>query len=165
MQEMRPRRGWTRGSISAAGLAIAVFAAPVAASPQSQSAAADRKVSGLLETAKAVYGVPDPRLKGRCQPATGGEIVVCADHGSDQRIPSTAETDPDSRAARRALDGNIPRAPDVGSIRCSRGADGVCRGNIGSAPTPAYYVDVTKLPPPPPGSDADLIARGEMAAP
>lgn len=145
--------------------AILLTPAPVWASPQSESAATDKRVTERLETAHAVYGVPDPRLKGRCQPASGDEIVVCADHGADQRIPSTAETDPDSRAARRALDGNIPRAPDVSSIKCQKGADGVCRGNVGGVPTPAYFVDVTKLPPAPPGSDADLIARGELAAP
>ena len=33
--------------------------------------------------------------------ATGDEIVVCVDNGGDQRVPSTAETDPSSLAARR----------------------------------------------------------------
>ena len=117
----------------------------------------------MLAAAQAVYGVPDPRA--RCKPSAGDEIVVCADHGEDQRVPSTAETDPDSRAARRGLDGNIPRAPDVGSIRCHRGPDGVCRGNVGGAPTPVHYVDVTKLPAPPAGSDAERIANGEAPAP
>ena len=163
MVRFAQRMGWTAAALLAA--ALLALAAPAAASPQSESAAADRKVSDMIDTAHAVYGVADPRLKGRCAPASGSEIVVCADHGADQRIPSTAETDPDSRAARRALDGNIPRAPFVGTIRCAQGADGVCRGNVGAAPTPAYFVDVTKLPPPPPGSDADLIARGLMAAP
>jgi hypothetical protein len=35
----------------------------------------------------------------------------------------------------------------------------------GWAPPPVYYFDMTKLPLPPEGSDADLIAKGEMAAP
>ena len=163
MLRFAQRMGWTAAALLAA--ALLALAAPAAASPQSESAAADRKVSDMIDTAHAAYGVADPRLQARCAPASGNEIVVCADHGADQRIPSTAETDPDSRAARRALDGNIPRAPFVGTIRCAQGADGVCRGNVGKAPTPAYFVDVTKLPPPPPGSDADLIAKGLMAAP
>lgn len=155
MQSLRLNRRW------AGGCAIAVCLAsgsPGWASPQSISAATDRKVIEMLETAHAVYGVPDPRLKGRCQAASGDEIVVCADHGADQRIPSTAETDPDSLAARRALNGGIPRAPQF-----DRGYCASCK-HFGSAPTPVYYIDVTKLPPPPPGSDADLIARGDQAA-
>lgn len=125
--------------------------------------ATDRRVAEILEAAHAVYGVPDRR--DRCKPASGDEIVVCVDHGGDQRVPSTAETDPNSRAARKALDGNIPSAPFVGSIRCRKGADGVCRGHLGGAPAPAYYIDVTKLPAPPPGSDAEAIANGEKPAP
>ena len=117
----------------------------------------------MIAAAHAAYGVKDPRAG--CRPKVGDEIVVCADHGEDQRVPSSADTDPNSRAARRALDGNIPSAPDVAYIRCRKGADGVCRGNFGGAPAPVYYVDVTKLPAPPAGSDAERIANGEAPAP
>ena len=127
-----------------------------AASPP-DSTAIDRKVSEMLAAAHAVYGVPDPRP--RCKPASGDEIVVCADHGSDQHVPSTAETDPDSRAARRALDGGIPRAPQFDHGYCAK-----CP-HFGSVPPPVYYVDVTKLPAPPAGSDADQIANGEASSP
>ena len=41
----------------------------------------------------------------------------------------------------------------------------MCRGNVGGAPPPVYYVDLDSLPAPPEGSDADKIAKGEMAAP
>lgn len=137
---------------------------PAAALAQDAGDAADRKVAEMLEQAKAVYGVPDPRQ--RCRPKPGSdEIVVCVDRGEDLVVPSTAESDPYSRAARRALDGDIPSAPDVSTIQCRRGADGVCRGNFGGAPPPVYYIDVTALPEAPPGSDADRIARGELAAP
>ena len=149
------------------GLALTalVLIAPAGARAQAppDPAATDRAVADRLEQAKAVYGVKDPRAA--CRPKVGDEIVVCADHGEDQRVPSTAETDPNSREARRALDGNIPSAPDVAYIRCRKGADGVCRGNFGGAPAPAYYVDVTKLPAAPAGSDAEAIANGEQAAP
>ena len=85
--------------------------------------------------------------------------MVCADHGEDQRVPSTAETDPNSREARRALDGGIPRAPQF-----DRGYCASCQ-HFGSVPPPVYYVDVTKLPAAPAGSDAEAIANGEKAAP
>ena len=142
---------------------MAALAWPSLAVAQADPAAADRKVGEMLNQAHAVYGVPDRRQ--RCKPAVGDEIVVCADHGGDQRVPSTAESDPSSLAARRGLDGNIPSAPFVGTIRCRKGADGVCRGNLGGAPPPVYYVDLDSLPAPPEGSDADKIAKGEMTAP
>ena len=143
---------------------VMVLALPGLAHAQSDPDALDAKVAERIDQAKSVYGVPDPRL--RCRPTPGSdEIVVCVDRGEDQRVPSTAQTDPDSRDARRALDGNIPSAPDVASIKCRKGADGVCRGNLGGAPTPVYYIDVTALPEAPPGSDADKIAKGEVPAP
>ncbi len=143
------------------GLALTalVLIAPtdVQAQAPPDPAATDRAVAERLEQAKAVYGVKDPRAA--CRPKVGDEIVVCADHGEDQRVPSTAETDPNSRAARRALDGGIPRAPQF-----DRGYCASCQ-HFGSVPPPVYYVDVTKLPAAPAGSDAEAIANGEKAAP
>ena len=143
------------------GLALTalVLIAPtdVQAQAPPDPAATDRAVAERLEQAKAVYGVQDPRAA--CRPKVGDEIVVCADHGEDQRVPSTAETDPNSRAARRALDGGIPRAPQF-----DRGYCASCQ-HFGSVPPPVYYFDVTKLPAAPAGSDAEAIANGEKAAP
>ena len=142
------------------GLALATLlcvSANALAGPPTSPTEIDRKVSQMLAAAHAVYGVPDPRP--RCKPTSGDEIVVCADHGSDQRVGSTAETDPNSRAARRALDGGIPRAPQFDHGYCAK-----CQ-HFGAVPPPVYYVDVTKLPAPPAGSDAEQIANGELAAP
>lgn len=121
----------------------------------------DQAVAQRLETAKQAYGVPDPRL--RCRPQAGSdEIVVCRDRGEDLVVPSTSESDPDSLAARRALNGGIPRAPQFDRGSC-RGKPGCITG--GWAPPPVYYIDVTKLPEAPEGSDADRIAKGEVPAP
>ena len=142
------------------GLALAALlfvSAQAQAAPLPDSTAADRKVSEMLAAARAVYGVPDPRA--RCKPAAGEEIVVCADHGEDLHVPSTAESDPNSRAARRTLDGGIPRAPQFDRGYCAK-----CQ-HFGSVPPPVYYVDVTKLPAAPAGSDAEAIANGEQPAP
>ena len=142
------------------GLALAALlfvASQAQAAPLPDAAAADRRVAEMLATAHAVYGVPDPRA--RCKPSAGDEIVVCADHGDDLHVPSTAESDPNSRAARRALDGGIPRAPQFDRGYCAQ-----CQ-HFGAVPPPVYYVDVTKLPMPPAGSDAELIANGEAPAP
>ena len=145
-----------RRSVLALATLLLVPAYALAASPP-DSAAADRKVAEMLAAAHAVYGVPDPRA--RCKPSGGDEIVVCADHGDDLHVPSTAESDPNSREARRALDGGIPRAPQFDHGYCAK-----CP-HFGSVPPPIYYVDVTKLPAPPAGSDAERIANGEAPAP
>lgn len=142
-----------------AGLALA----STAARAQDSDAELDRKVAERFEQAQSMFGAV--RKRTRCQPAEAGEIVVCGNDTPDQRVPSTGQSDPDSREARRALDGAIPSAPDVAYIRCRRGADGVCRGNFGGAPEPVYYFDVSALPQAPDGSDADKIARGEAPAP
>jgi hypothetical protein len=135
-----------------------LLASPVPALAQSDEL--DRKVAERIEQARQVYGVPDPRL--RCRPGSDGEIVVCADHGADLKVPSTAESDPNSREARRALDNGVPRAPQLDRGSC-KGQAGCVVG--GWAPPPVYYIDVTALPEPPEGSDADKIAKGEMPAP
>ena len=143
------------------GLALTALVLIAPAEVQAQAPpgpdATDSAVADRLERAKAVYGVKDPRAA--CRPKVGDEIVVCADHGEDQRVPSTAEIDPNSREARRALDGGIPRAPQF-----DRGYCASCQ-HFGSVPPPVYYVDVTKLPAAPAGSDAEAIANGEQAAP
>lgn len=110
---------------------------------------------------KEVFGPPVPRA--RCGSGGPGEIVVCAPENSDQfRVQSTAESDPNSRAAKRLLDDGIPRAPQVGTvIDCSNGG---CI-SFGSVPPPAYFIDYAAIPEPPAGSDADRISKGELRAP
>lgn len=141
---------------------LVILPAPVAAEATSADPAAlDEAVAARLDAAKQVYGIPDPRL--RCRPKPGSdEIVVCRDSGEDLVVPSTSESDPDSLAARRALNGGVPRAPQFDRGSC-RGKPGCITG--GWAPPPVYYVDVTKLPEAPEGSDADRIAKGEAPEP
>lgn len=137
----------------------ALIPAPLCAQP-AEPDAADRKVAELLAQARAVYGVTSPR--DRCKPAADGEIVVCVDRGEDLRVPSTAESDPGSREARHARDGDVMRAPQLDRGSC-RGQAGCMVG--GWAPPPIYELDVSQLPQAPEGSDADLIAKGEKPAP
>ncbi len=141
---------------------LVILPAPVTAEATSADPAAlDEAVAARLDAAKQVYGIPDPRL--RCRPKPGSdEIVVCRDSGEDLVVPSTSESDPDSLAARRALNGGVPRAPQFDRGSC-RGKPGCITG--GWAPPPVYYVDVTKLPEAPEGSDADRIAKGEAPEP
>ncbi len=141
------------------GLALMALAlaAPAAAQPAaSDAAAADQKAAEMIETAHAVYGPHDPRAG--CRPKPGDEIVVCADRGEDQRI-ERSPPDPNTLDGRRELDNGIPRAPQFDRGYCAK-----CQ-HFGSVPAPIYYVDVTKLPQAPAGSDAEAIANGTMTAP
>lgn len=134
------------------------LATPVVA--QTDPDALDRKVAERIDTAKAATGVPDPR--DRCRPKPGSdEIVVCVDRGEDQQI-DRGPPDPGTLEGRRALNNGVPRAPQFDRGSC-KGKPGCITG--GYAPPPVYYVDVSKLPDAPPGSDADQIAKDEAAAP
>ena len=140
---------------------IAVVVVAVCAAPA--HAQASPTAEQAIQREKEVYGPPPP--KPRCGSGGPDEIVVCAPESGDQfRVPSTAETDPSSRAARRALDGNIPTAPDLkphypGPVAASGCFIPPCPGE------PAYLIDFSTIPDAPPGSDADLIAKGEKPAP
>lgn len=120
--------------------------------------AADSRVTELIDQAQRLYGTSDPR--DRCRRRGGEEIVVCVDRGEDLRVPSTADSDPASREARHAQNNGIPRAPQLDRGSC-RGQPGCVVG--GRTPPQIYEVDVSALPQAPEGSDADLVARGELA--
>ena len=146
--------------------ALLVAAAPlfVAAAPPAPTAAdkLDQQVAERIATAHVVTTAVRP--KPVCdRSGNGAEIVVCApDHGADQRVPSTAETDPNSAEARRALNNGQLHAPQFDRGSC-RGQPGCITG--GYAPKPIYYIDVKSLPEAPAGSEADEIAKGDRPAP
>ena len=118
----------------------------------------DLQVAERLAAAKSRLGVET--VQDRCRNARkSGEIVVCIDRGEDLRVPSTAESDPSSLAARRALNNGIPRAPQLDRGSC-KGQPGCVVG--GWAPPPIYVIDPAALPQAPEGSDADRIAKGEL---
>ncbi|NMN07408.1 hypothetical protein [Novosphingobium sp. SG720] len=98
----------------------------------------------------------------RCRPgrSADGAIVVCRDAESreKERLPLRDQTD----TAQSTNDG-LPRAPNVFGLAPCKG-NGACVG-FGSVPPPMYYFDITALPEPPAGSDADRIAKGEIRAP
>jgi hypothetical protein len=104
-----------------------------------------------LENARAVFSA-EPRKAAPCPDAKGDEIVVCAEpeDPAGQYVPSATDNgDPDD---------GMPRAPDVSGLP----TDGI---RIGKTPRHPLIIDLSKIPEAPAGSDAGLIARGEMAAP
>jgi hypothetical protein len=105
----------------------------------------------LLENARSLYSAAPPKAE-PCPDSTGDEIVVCAEQEdpATQYVPSDTDSgDPDD---------GVPRAPDVTGLP----SDGM---RIGKTPRHPLIIDLTAIPEPPPGSDADKIAKGEMAAP
>lgn len=98
----------------------------------------------------------------RCRPGrrADGTIIVCGgkEASEAERLPLRDQSD-----AARSIDDGVPRAPNVSGLPPCKG-NGVCKG-FGSVPPPMYYFDITALPPPPAGSDADRIAKGEIRAP
>lgn len=132
-------------------LAPALLGAPAAAWAQA-SPGGDRTAE-LVAREKRLFGPP---VRQRCPTAPAGEIVVCATDQSRYRVPSTQAGDPASRAALR--DG-LPRAPQLDRGSC-KGQPGCVVG--GWAPPPLYIIDLDAIPTPPPGSDAEKVANGEM---
>mgnify|MGYP001548451100 CR=1 FL=1 len=119
-------------------------------------------VEQAIEKERAVYGVNRPAPRDPCAEHGGDDnaIVVCGKQPVDSarfRVKSTAELDPGSR---EALDDGWLRAPNVGPPPCTS----VCI-RMGAQPPQLHLIDLSKIPEAPPGSDADRIARGEMAAP
>lgn len=119
----------------------------------------DARVAERIVSAGETYrSAPDEPA---CPGGTEGgdnDIVVCAREDSTQwRVRSSRETDPLSREALR--DG-LPRTPQLDRGSC-KGQPGCMVG--GWAPPPVYYIDLKAIPEAPAGSDADKVAKGEMA--
>lgn len=135
---------------------LLALAAPAAAQQASPAASPGPSAEQAIEQQKKVFGPPNQNR--RCgAPDSSGDIVVCATDSKEFRVQSSAELDPNSHAA---LYDGLPRAPQLDKGSC-KGQAG-CVG-FGYAPEPIYYIDLKAIPEAPPGSDADLIAKGEKA--
>lgn len=120
--------------------------------------AVDPAVQARLDAASRRTAITS--VQSRCdRPRQGDEIVVCVDRGEDLRVPTTAESDPDSLAARRARNNGVPLAPQLDRGSC-KGKPGCVIG--GWAPPPLYLIDLAAIPEAPEGSDADKVAKGEL---
>lgn len=150
-------RAWPMG--------LLLMAHGVAAQEVDQAATPPVTAQQVIDTARDAYGPPAPEPE--CEPQQGQEIIVCAEEPEDPdkyriRSPKTAE---DDYAAATMNKGN-PQAPDPCGPMCGifQGpptVGGLCGIGLNPCPPPpAYFVDFTKLPEAPPGSDADRIARG-----
>ena len=109
----------------------------------------------VLERARTFYSLEQETAQ-VCLEASGEEIVVCGESVDPERYRVPSPTD-----LGRTDDG-IPRAPNVSGLPdCSRAT---CI-RVGRQPRQVNLIDLDAIPEAPPGSDADKIAKGEMAAP
>lgn len=138
-------------------LAMIVSDAPALADGKEAPDASDSRIArGLLSTPAVTS--ERQRAKNCGKPGSDGEIVVCAQDDSQFRALSSAEADPKSP---QALDDGRLHAPDFSGGSCE-GEFGCITG--GWAPPPVYMIDLKAIPEPPPGSDADKVAKGQMRA-
>jgi hypothetical protein len=108
----------------------------------------------LIERARSYYAAEEPDAP-ICPEGSEDEIVVCREVGDPDRYRVPSDTD------RGVPKNEVPRAPDVSGLPdCSSG----CM-RVGKTPRRPLLIDLDTIPEAPPGSDADKIAKGEMAAP
>lgn len=126
--------------------------------PESEKSIAERAADAAARE-KALLEDPNKRCKREAEASR--EIVVCADPDKNtrDRLPLRNETD----TAKSTRTG-VPRAPDLDDMDCRTHPRGMCL-SVGKVPPPIYYIDLSKIPEAPPGSDADRISKGEIPAP
>ena len=111
----------------------------------------------LIERASAHYALEEAP-SGACPEPVGNEIVVCREVEDPDRYRVPSDTD------RGVARDHVPRAPDLEprypGVVVARGC------YIGPCPRPMpVMIDLKAIPEAPAGSDADRIAKGELAAP
>jgi hypothetical protein len=111
----------------------------------------------VLERARTFYSLEQEAAQ-VCPEASGDEIVVCGEDSDPERYRVPSDTD------RGVVRDEVPRAPDLEpkypGVAVAKGCF------IGPCPKPMpVMIDLKAIPEAPEGSDADRIAKGEMAAP
>lgn len=118
--------------------------------------AVDARVAEIMADAQTVLSAVPPRQ--RCDAGSADEIVVCAATDSSRyRVPSTTDSNP---ASREALRTGVPSPPQFDRGSC-KGQAGCVVG--GYTPPAIYAIDLKAIPEAPAGSDADKVAKGELA--
>ena len=112
----------------------------------------------MIERARSFYSLEQETAQEVCPESNEDEIVVCRETGDPDRYRVPSDTD------RGVVKDHVPRAPDLEpkypGVVVAKGC------YIGPCPRPMpVMIDLKAIPEAPEGSDADRIAKGEMAAP
>ncbi len=91
-----------------------------------------------------------------------GEIVVCGDREQNDSHRLSPPAEARSRYAEETQTEGLALAPDFAPPPCQPSLLTWCP-TFGGASQAAYLIDFATLPDAPTGSDADRIARGELA--
>lgn len=152
----------SRFALAFLAIVCAIAAFPHRTLAQNAESEADRRVQDAISRQEETIDPTPPacRLKNRLP----GQIVVCRnkEENERQKLPLPIEHD----TSRTTGDGT-PRAPDVYGLKPLPFGVGISLKGCfipPCPPAPVYYFDITRLPEPPAGSDADKIARGEAPA-
>lgn len=119
----------------------------------------DRRTTEVMAKSRAAIGPISPEEQRKACRATTkeGEIVVCAPgDGKEFRVESSAQLNPNSRAATRT---GVPRAPKFDGEACDTKKI-TCFG-FGKT-RKIELIDLASIPATPPGSDADKVGKGEL---
>ena len=138
-------------------MAALLLSAPLAAQDAPAPTAED-----VLAAGKQAYSLPDAKTRqAECAaPQVGSEIVVCGREEDDGRFRAQSSSDLDPMGA--GAKDTVPRAPGVETVYPGVAVASGCF--VGPCPPPMpVLIDLKAIPEAPPGSDADLIARGERA--
>jgi hypothetical protein len=137
---------------SASGLA----AQEDAPDPSRKPLTAAQRAQAMIDEERSMVSTKGHRADCPVDPFSNGIVVCAPDTSARYRIPPS--DDPHTPSGTRG--GGLTPPDMYGGPACT----GVCiRG--GYAPPPVYYIDLSKIPEAPPGSDADKIAKGEARAP
>ncbi len=137
-----------------------LLASPLAAQEAPPTVPKTVTAEQVIADAKKAYALPTSGAAAECpMPKPGEEIVVCAQQDDPERYraASSSDLDPTGAGAR----GGVPHA-DVETRYPGVAVASGCF--IPPCPPPMpVLIDLKAIPEPPPGSDADRIARGELA--
>lgn len=144
-------------------IGLLAFAAPLAA----QEAGPPQRIDILVDPTPATQNPEYEECTEEQLAATiSGEIVVCRRRVDDGKHRYSSDEEAANRYARETMDKGAPRAPNPCGPNCGiftgpPTVGGLCIPGLQKCPPPpAYMIDFSTLPEPPPGSDADRISRG-----
>ena len=157
-------RRWTGISKPASALVLLISAFPSVSYAQAQQGTPPQRIDLTLREDASEEEFEDCSAE-QDAASISGEIIVCRRKSDGARFGFDKE-EWENRYAHETRDKGDLRPPDPCGPNCGIFSGPPTVGNLcipglqKCPPPPAYFIDFSKLPSAPPGSDADRIARG-----